>query len=88
MPGDALVDELTLYLEGKTTLDDVRRATRTISSALYTGRLPPRTALVAIDGSLRTAAMRAGIVIDSPEFRAVSSFLSPWLIETCFEFSD
>jgi len=80
----ALVATIRRHLEYDATRDEVRSAVREACMAMYANGVPPQTMLVTLKGAVQLAALEAHTVVSRDTIRALTSDLTPWMIDVCF----
>ncbi len=84
----ALVATLRRYLEHDATRDEVRFAVKEACMAMYSTGVPPQTMLVTLKSAVQTAAFDAHTPVSRDAIKAVTSDLTPWMIDVCFRPQD
>lgn len=80
----ALVATLRRHMEHDATRDEVRAAVKDACMAMYADGVAPQTMLVALKSAVQLAALEARTVVSRDTIRAVTSDLTPWMIDVCF----
>ena len=80
----ALVATLRHHLEHDGTRDDVRDAVKKACLIMHANGVPPQTMLVTLKLAVQTAALEAHAPVSRDAIRAVTSDLTPWMIDVCF----
>jgi hypothetical protein len=80
----ALVATLRRHLEHDASRDEVRSTVRSACLAMHASGLPPQTMLVTLKAAVHTAALEAHTPVSRDIVRAVTSDLTPWMIDVCF----
>jgi len=84
----ALVSTLRRHLEHDATRDEVRSSVREACLAMRANGVPPQTMLVTLKAAVQTAAFEAHTPVSRDAIRAVTSDLTPWMIDVCFRAED
>jgi hypothetical protein len=84
----ALVATLRRHLEHDATRDEVRSAVKEACVAMHSNCVPPQTMLVTLKAAVQTAAFEAHSPVSRDAIRAVTSDLTPWMIDVCFRPQD
>jgi len=84
----ALVATLRRHLEHDATRDEVRAAVKDACMSMYAEGVPPQTMLVALKSAVQSAALEARTDVSRDTIRAVTSDLTPWMIDVCFRSTD
>jgi hypothetical protein len=80
----ALVATLRRHLEHDATRDEVCFAVKEACMAMHATGMPPQTMLVTLKAAVQTAAFEARTPVSRDAIRAVTSDLTPWMIDVCF----
>jgi len=80
----SLVSTLRRHFEHDATRDEVRASVKEACMAMHASGVPPQTMLVALKGAVQSAALEARTIVSRDALRAVTSDLTPWMIEVCF----
>ncbi|HXF24905.1 MAG TPA: hypothetical protein VN602_10320 [Gemmatimonadaceae bacterium] len=84
----ALVATLRRHLEHDATRDEVSFAVKEACIAMQASGMPPQTMLVTLKAAVQTAALEARTPVSRDAIRAVTSDLTPWMIDVCFRPQD
>lgn len=84
----ALVATLRRHLEHDATRDEVRSAVKEACMTMHADGVPPQTMLVTLKSAVQSAALEARAVVNRDTLRAVTSDLTPWMIDVCFRPSE
>jgi hypothetical protein len=79
-----LVFTLCRHFEHDATRDDVRCAVQNACIAMHAGGVPPQTMLVTLKTAVKSASLDARTIVSRDMLRALTSELTPWMIEVCF----
>jgi hypothetical protein len=80
----ALVSVIRRYFEHDATRDEVRVAVHEVCLVMHSGGIAPQTMLVTLKAAVQTAALEARAPVSRDSLRAVTSDLTPWMIDVCF----
>lgn len=80
----ALVVMLRRHFEHDATREEVRLAVRDACMAMHAAGVPPQTMLVTLKNAVQTAALDAHVTVSRDTIRAITSDLTPWMIDVCF----
>ena len=81
----ALVSILRRHFEHDAMRDEVRAAVHEACMAMKAqGVAAPQTMLVALKSAVQAAALEARTIVNRDALRAVTSDLTPWMIDVCF----
>ncbi len=80
----ALVARLRSHLELGASREEVRDAVKQACKTMHADGVPPQTMLVTLKTAVQAAAMEARVDVSREMVRAVTSDLTPWMIDVCF----
>lgn len=80
----ALVAVLRRHFEQDATRDEVRMIVHETCMVMHAGGVAPQTMLVALKGAVQAAALEAHAPVSRDALRALTSDLTPWMIDACF----
>lgn len=83
-----LVSTLRRHFEHDATRDEVRVAVKEACATMNASGVAPQTMLVALKMAVQSAALEARTVVGRDALRSVTSDLTPWMIDVCFNPSD
>jgi len=79
-----LVHTLRRHFEHDATRDEVRSAVHEACLVMHASGVAPQTMLVRLKTAVQSAALEARTVVSRDALRAVTSDLTPWMIDVCF----
>lgn len=80
----ALVAVLRRHFEQDATRDEVRVVVHDACMVMHAGGVAPQTMLVTLKDAVQSAALEARTPVSRDALRALTSDLTPWMIDVCF----